>query len=212
MKTFIPFDGFYNSVHDAAIDYALSSMFQDENGDETPIAHYVYGITRKHGAQNAPHWQQVWNLYAAAFVEYFSDEYDIPLKFAELNSPREYNFTTDRVECVISRATVRALWRKVDRARLTEVCAERHTSRSGFISFYSPDFTTWGSVDKWDANQVESLIIASIDEDYRDNESSWADDLSCNAEAEDWIYKAAAPGFLRLLKLSDYLRTRAARK
>lgn len=32
METTIPFQGFYSSIHDSQLDYALESMFSDDQG------------------------------------------------------------------------------------------------------------------------------------------------------------------------------------
>lgn len=88
------------------------------------------------------------------------------LTFAAMNSPREYNFETDRVFANVPLSVIRKLWaisRDDGHKTLTRVAAERHTSRSGFCSFYSAAWADWGQVATWDHNQLETLLIAACE-------------------------------------------------
>lgn len=82
--------------------------------------------------------------------------------FADMTSPREYNFQTDRIFVNVPVSVVRKLWTmsKADQHKtLSRVAKERHSSRSGFISFYESDWRDWGTVATWDYNQLETLLI-----------------------------------------------------
>ena len=88
------------------------------------------------------------------------------LTFADMSSPRYYNFETDRVFANIPVSVIRKLWRisKDDgHETLTRIARERHSSRSGFISHYSPFWREWGDVNEWDHNQLETLLIAACE-------------------------------------------------
>lgn len=210
MQTCIPFAGFYESIHSENIDYAERMIFSDDRGDTQPIAACVYESNRKY-QDNEPNWRQVHFCYAKDFAETFARENKIQLTFNSVDSPREYNFTTDRIICNIELSEVERLYAAVVPQFMDDVCTQRHTSRSGFISYHSPDWREWGPLADWSMVQVESLIIASIagSEDW--SEQEYADRMNENGQVEDCIYTAATPGFLRLLRISDYLRTRAER-
>lgn len=69
------------------------------------------------------------------------------VRFQELRSPREYNFANDSidVEILITRANTKKIlaYLKEHSAEFSEYLKERYTTRSGFISSYSPDVETW---------------------------------------------------------------------
>jgi hypothetical protein len=130
LETVVPFfPGFYESELDWMIDNEIE-MEMEEPGES---------------------WEQVdaRTDYRKAMVEIskqwlnrFNAETGYNLEFGNLESPREYNFTTDKVLAYIS-------LEEVEKAR--EICGknlnefdeflqENFTSYDGFISFYSNDF------------------------------------------------------------------------
>lgn len=122
------------------------------------------------------------------------DADSIGLQFESMDSPREYNFTTDRIFCHIPLKTVRALF-KISKAenheRLKAAIYERHTSRSGFISFYGNDLESWlkKPLQEWDHNEIATLLnaLAGIPEHmeiYDRLGSEW--DYSAWSNAVDW--------------------------
>ena len=170
----LPFDGFYNSIHDQLIDDAVDQLFQDDSGDTLVPDSFIDGIN----------YSQVFTDYCKMYVENYQDillnEYglDITLTFESMTSPREYNFETDKIFCEVSLHDVKKIygamasrWPEVEK-----VSIDRHTSRSGFISFYDPDVKTWGPLPTWDHNQLQTLLIAFADIDqYSIVENSYED-------------------------------------
>ena len=151
----IPFSGFYNSIHDGNLDDALSQSFSDESGNP-----YDGLVSRAFDLIN---WQAVQQAYAKGYAENFGQAFNIKgLIFDELNSPREYNFTTDRVFVKFPLSEVFRIKRETPRAMLEDQAREMFTSRSGFISHYSPDVKSWGPVSTWDHNQLLALISAYV--------------------------------------------------
>lgn len=152
MLATIPFSGFYESVHLDAL---------EREGENYP------------GAD----WRKVFLGYAKAYATGYLHAACIVGEFESLESPREYNFSTDRIFVDIPADEVRRMLAAVDPETLAQVAKARHATRSGFISFYSPLVGDWGPVDDWDCNQIETLIIAFVDDDERD----WkiCDDLEC---------------------------------
>jgi hypothetical protein len=206
MKILIPFQGFYESVHSSMLDDAEEQMFSDDSGtcnDKLHERFYRMCDYRKAHAAYALH-------YAKAFAEYS----EIKLKFEKLDSPREYNFTTDRIFCDISRAEVRRLRGEVMPLSLDEF-AKRHTSCDGFYSFYDPDWRTWGHVDAWDHNQLETLLLAWVDQhlgEWGEQGMDLMEGYRCNGYFDTWLSDACPQEEVaRLHKVALYLRDRQER-
>ena len=163
----LPFEGFYNSIHDSLIDTAVEQLFQDDHGDTFIPESFIDEID----------YPQVFEDYSKMYIECYqdmllngdqvSDGIDISLKFESLESPREYNFSTDCIYCEIPLHDVKKIYCAMASrwSEVQKVAIERHTSGPGFCSFYDPDVTTWGPLSTWDHNQLETLLIAFADFD-----------------------------------------------
>ncbi len=214
LETTIPFSGFYESIHDSEIDYTLERIFQDENGLDCEWS----GALQMHYFDSCD-FRAVHKAYAQAYTENFAHEFKIPsLAFIELSSPREYNFTTDRVFCTISLADVDKIMANIDHSRLADLARETFTSRSGFSSFYNPDVTTWGPVDTWDHNQIGTLLQAYADQEFggsdgfdSDAEFSLMESDRGNAMVDQWLDEAT-PEAGRLYRIHQYLLKRLERQ
>lgn len=91
----------------------------------------------------------------------------IGLVFEEMTSPREYNFTTDRLFAHIPLKVLRDLFKRsaADRHKtLAKAIEDRHSSYSGFVSFYSNDLREWlkKPLRDWDENELGTLLYASL--------------------------------------------------
>jgi hypothetical protein len=156
LLTTIPFQGFYDSWHSDQIDYALETHF-DYNGDGVPDIDIddlwydvdINGIKQK---------------YVSDYVDYINQELDISsLELKSLYSPKEYNFTTDRIFCYISYKDIRKMYSKVYKDYLPEVIKEQFTSYDGFTSYYSNDLDDWieeKPMKDWDCNQIGAIVEA----------------------------------------------------
>lgn len=189
-QVIIPFAGFYESRHDYELDREAESYAENEGLDESAVCSAVYKVA---------HWQQaheyIARVYASQLVRILDREagWGTRLRFAELDSPREYNFGTDRIFCSVPRSTVRRWRQEVKPDALHEVAAERHTSRSGFMSFYSPDVETWGRLESWDTQQLTTLFLAwlkSRDIDARTLEDDVHERMSGNGEYSNAFWHA----------------------
>ena len=180
MQAIIPFSGFYSSLHDELINQAVDSLAQDDVGD--PIPERVEQINKMID------YRKVLLTYSQLYVEEFCKNFSVELKFLELDSPREYNFTTDKVVCEISEDEVERIFDLVSSEELTRVAKERHTSCSGFSSFYDPDWTTWGAPDTWEPQQLCTLLMAHVGDadDY---------DLMGEHDLDGLIWDALPVGF-----------------
>jgi hypothetical protein len=200
----LPFAGFYGSRHDAELDYSLEAMFSNDQGDPNP------GLSDR--VISACHWSSVHRAYAKEFAESLCQEVGIRhARFESMDSPKFYNFETDRVFVELPLEEVKRMMHETSTASLDLVATERHTSRSGFISFYSPDWRIWGDVTSWDHNQLQTLVEAHIrDMQGELEEASLMENARGNGRMEDWIADNT-PGIERLYRIHDYLRAREAR-
>lgn len=168
----IPFSGLYESFHSEDLENELSSAFSNDNGDvNQELLDEAYRLID---------WRAAHLAYAQLYVSQFMELADLPsLIFEELDSPREYNFTTDRIFCRISDADIQKMFDKTDTSVLNNLAREMFTSRTGFSSFYSPLVETWGALETWDANQLGCLLQAYMDTEQPSSESgafdSWAE-------------------------------------
>ena len=207
MITTIPFSGFYYSVHDANCDDALRTAFSDALGATREDIFYL--------AQRKVDWSAVHEKYAAEYSENFADEFHIKIEFDSMKRPMEYNFSTDVIYCTIEPGEVQRIFAAVDNSTLDEVARETFTSRSGFISCYAPDFSTWGAITEWDRNQVGTLIRAYALQQNPDleqwGENALMENAQCNGRLEGWIFASNPAPLNRLANINGYLNARAAR-
>ena len=210
MLTTVPFSGFYESLHDNQIDDCLEQMFTDDRGDA------VYpGLLQRLWADCDFH--KVHLAYAEAYVEAFATEFKLKtLKWESMKSPREYNFTTDRLFATISFSEVTRLKREVDPKELQRVATANLTSYEGFISWYDPDVSTWGPTRQWDHNLVGLLLQAHANEQHGDPFDNWAEyalteDFHANGDLDSWVCQAT-PSIDRLYKVYNYLVRRGERQ
>ena len=211
MKEFnIPFHGFYESAHDAIMDDVVNQICENrDNGAVNPdLSCYL---------QDSINWEAAEIDYAREYTDNFASAYNIKgLQFVELDSPREYNFTTDRIFAKCSNAEFNRMLRLVKGAKLDKVCRDNLTSRDGFSSFYSPDYKTWGNWTTWDNNQNSQVVEAyALEMGYTDDSSiQWGlmeNDIS-NGVISNIIDKHCKPNVIdRVYRIADYLTIRAHR-
>jgi hypothetical protein len=198
-------------MHDSEIDRALEMMLSDSSGC-CPASDRISEEIWSH--VNTPMVE-----YTKAFVESFNallngeTGLNVKIEWESVNSPRQYNFSTDRIFATVSFEDVQAMFAKVDRKILDKVAAARFTSYDGFMSHYSADWRTWGSMSEWDHNQVGTLIEALVSQ-YLDREWEWKviEDWNSNGEIDNWVYDALDAEGKRLAKLASYLREREERQ
>jgi hypothetical protein len=199
----LPFAGFYGSHHDAELDQVAEQMFQNNQGDTN------YGLIDR--LMRSCSWKVVHSAYAAEYVAGLLAELGIEGTFCEMISPREYNFETDRVFAEIELSQVLRVIDGTQPETLDRIAAERHTSRSGFISFYSPDWRSWGEIESWDCNQLQTLVEAyMVDITGSFDELDVMEHARCNGVMETWIADNTRD-IERLYKIAEYLHRREGR-
>jgi len=154
----IPFAGFYESIHSSEIDHAYDSLISDDDGE--PIESLQDDLWMN--ATSDPYLPYA-KEYAESLNDYIEHEHDaeLGLKFESVESPKYYNYSTDRIFCTIPEASLFILYNETPRAILEKVIHERFTSCDGFISSYSNDLDQWPTlVTDWDHNELMTLLEA----------------------------------------------------
>lgn len=152
----LPFEGFYNSHIDGQVDFTVENWFNDNIPDEW-YNHFSYSKKMI---------DDLSKLYVSLIQEKLKDDFGLsfPMEFVECVSPREYNFTTDKIYVSITPYALAMLGAMVDKEILKKVIEDRHTSYDGFASFYSNDYDEWMEkpITQWDEIELETLFIAAI--------------------------------------------------
>ena len=210
-ETTIPFEGFYNSISCDTLDEALRQMFSDRDTG-VQVNEDLVGY-----ATDSMNWKSVFVDFAKDYVENFALWAGLDLEWVSLESPREYNFTTDVVVATISETSLLRAFAEVDKTVLTDMAKRRHTSYDGFSSFYDPDITNWPeSVLEWDANQIGTLMCAEAEDIVGGEFDCWqqyslGESSQGNGVYEEILHKNC-PAMERLLNIHEYLETRAKRE
>lgn len=213
----IPFSGFYGTWHDDEFDNTLEMMFDPEGcGADyaAPLAARFWETIDWRAAQTA---------YAREYVEQFAHALGFKFcEFEEMVSPREYNFTTDRMFAKFDSAELAALFKDPEiRKETDKVAAEMFTSRSGFSSFYSPDVESWGDLEEWDYNQIGALLraaanvrLADGEEFDQEKEFDLMENARCNGRIDEYMWENTIDNAVmgnRCDKVARYLAQRETR-
>ena len=165
----IPFSGFYeswysdelNSVEEREVEY-----FCEENDDidKDWLANEMWRFQDIRKAEVA-----ICPAYVDAFNDHMFETFDLQLglTFSDMSSPKEYNFTTDRIFAHISEEKALELYQSVGMQLLAKTIKERFTSCDGFISFYSNRLEDWlcKPLSEWDHNELGTLLEALVADD-----------------------------------------------
>lgn len=161
VTTSIPFAGFYNSIHSDSID---SQMEDDLEYSESEFDSSAYFDALKNEKYD---YDEICRVYAKEYAEEFITalnhefELSVDLKSTEIESPRFYNFTTDRIFIDITYFDMLKVYNYVIthfNDDFIKSIADRFTSCSGFISSYPNRLSEWGNLDTWDHNQYGTLF------------------------------------------------------
>ena len=197
------FPGFYESWLSQIVDYEESSFCENES-EGWPEE------LRLESLFEAIDYSAAYEYLTGAYVEALQEAAGFSIKFSDMTSPKYYNFETDRLFVMVSDWRIKRMFaasRKEDHASLAKVFRTRFTSRSGFISHYSPDLPEKPLAD-WDCNELGALFDATCDSDL---EETVRDLLSGDSEvgyrafesAVDWTKVDA----MRCGKLLEWLES-----
>ncbi len=201
----IPFQGFYETSFSAMIDYAEESFFHyDDQGNSAIPDQLYFNMNYKH----------IELKIARAYMDKFEIAYEemtnikLNLTFESMQSPKEYNFETDRLFAYISASKIKKLFaasKKNKHEELKAMIDSRCSSCSGFISFYSNQLETWleKPVLEWDHNELKILLEAVLNIDNAQQAINnnfdpyyMLEDLSGNGYLDNWLCEAMPRSFI----------------
>ncbi len=113
----IDFGGFYHSIHSDEIDYRIKNFETDEDN---------------------VNYKETCNIYCNEFINSLNDMLELNLKFVKIDSPKFYNFRTDKIEAEINENDFNKLKDiYLSSQEFIDYVNENSKSYSGFISFYN---------------------------------------------------------------------------
>jgi hypothetical protein len=162
LESTIPFDGFYESFISADIEHQIGQQIEwdsdtfDLNEDEQQILWDSYlSVNRSY------FYNQIAEDYTNFYIDALNERlegFTLKATYKFFTSPREYNFSTDRIFIEIEENHVIDFIKyiiKNYKKELEEKIKERFTSRSGFNSFYKNSLDLWAKdYSEWDHNQI----------------------------------------------------------
>lgn len=179
----IPFCGFYESYASSKVDDYIFNYWRDKNVKDVNKYEYhqltekqkekwdKFAWSDKHDKLVAEYRKDFCVQYAKDFFELLKDESGVRLQFEEgdvvLESPRFYNFTTDRIFVKVGKAGLLELYKKLDKVKFAEKVKEKFTSYDGFASYYdnSIEGEDWVDVEKYDHNNWLTVVETFVDGD-----------------------------------------------
>ncbi len=206
----IPFPGFYQSRFDGYGDIAAENEAYnrcEDGSNEGDESSYPEALRLDesdicdafHGAMN---WKAAHDAlgrdYAAEFAEQAESLLGVKLKaeFAAIESPKFYNFETDRLFMKVDSAVLEFFHVKLKRDYadgFAAIVEKRHSSRSGFISFYNADASTWWAKPfaEWDINERSTLFLAALEWAFESSKSGVPCGYQTGMSAADWLESEA---------------------
>ena len=113
----IDFGGFYHSIHSDILDIQIDYFEIDEDN---------------------VNYKETCNSYCNEFIDSLNDMLELELKFIKIDSPKFYNFSTDKIEAEINENDFNKLKDTyLNSNEFIDYVNENSKSRSGFISFYN---------------------------------------------------------------------------
>ena len=113
----IDFGGFYHSIHSDEIDSRIENFEINEDN---------------------VNYKETCNSYCIEFIDSLNDMLELNLKFIQIDSPKFYNFSTDKIEAEINENDFNKLKDTyLNSNEFIDYVNENSKSYSGFISFYN---------------------------------------------------------------------------
>ena len=117
IKFLIDFGGFYDSIHSDNIENRIEYFEIDENN---------------------VNYKETYNSYCIEFIDSLNDMLELELKFIQIDSPKFYNFTTDKIEAEINENDFNKLKNTyLNSNEFIDYVNENSKSRDRFTSFYN---------------------------------------------------------------------------
>ena len=162
LESTIPFDGFYESSIGSDIDHQIGQQIEwdtdiyDLNEDEQQVLEDSYlSINRSY------FYNQIAEDYTNFYIDALNERlegFTLKATYKCFESPREYNFETDRIFIEIEENHAIDFIKyiiKNYKKELEKKIKDRFTSRDGFISFYKNSLDLWiDDYSEWDCNMI----------------------------------------------------------
>ena len=162
LESTIPFDGFYESFISGDIDHQIGQQIEsdcdiyDLNESEEEILYNNYL-----SVNTSYFYDQIAEDYTNFYIDALNERlkgFTLKATYKCFESPREYNFETDRIfieieenHCIEFIEHIVKNYKK----ELEKKIQDMFTSRSGFISFYKNSIDLWTKDFKeWDCNMI----------------------------------------------------------
>ena len=162
LKSTIPFDGFYESFISDDIDHQIGQQIEwdsdtfDLNESEEEIIQDNY-LT----VNTSYFYNQIAEDYTNFYIDALNERlegFTLKATYKFFTSPREYNFSTDRIFIEIEENHAIDFIKyiiKNYKKELEKKIEDRFTSRDGFISFYKNSLDLWiDDYSEWDFNMI----------------------------------------------------------
>jgi hypothetical protein len=193
----IPFTGFYDTDH--------SYLFTDGwlEGEQEFLEHEK-GVSRElletlsDLFYTEVDFQAIREAYAREYAENFSKILGFKCKFEELVSPKEYNFTTDRIFVKMRVKVFKHMLESLPLDAIYHEVEDQLSPRDGFTPYYSNNFSDWDEdLSNWSECQRGVLIeaylrhVLDIDPDSLDTSKVMEDSISSGL-ANDLVFGHAS--------------------
>jgi len=126
MEIFIDFGGFYESIHSNIIEEHIEMQLE-------------WGEDLQEDGFDSVNWRETFIDYSKEYVHRLNNELDLNLSFIDLNSPKYYNYNTDKIVVKVNDEEVNTLFKltKDNNFLEWENPPFNFTSCDGFNSFYN---------------------------------------------------------------------------
>ena len=162
LESTIPFDGFYESFISGDIDHQIGQQIEsdcdiyDLNESEEEILYNNYL-----SVNTSYFYDQIAEDYTNFYIDALNERlegFTLKATYKCFESPREYNFETDRIFIEIEENHAVDFIKHIVqnyKKELEKKIEDRFRSRSGFISFYKNSIDLWAKDFKeWDCNMI----------------------------------------------------------
>ena len=167
----IPFCGFYESLAGAIAEDNAFNAWPDRK-DQSDPSELTDEESEKFWDWSNDHYKEFEMELADQYISNMVMEINrlagvelVPVaESIVIDSPRQYNFTTDRLFVKFNSQALIDLYNKTDKELLAGVVKDQFTSYDGFSSFYSGDIISeeWSDPEQYDHNQWSAVIDAVI--------------------------------------------------
>ena len=175
----IPFQGFYDSLYSYSIEGEIENTAgwyaEEYDLSESQQETLANGYLEKNRSE---FYYNVSKDYAESFIYEVEKETGLTLnaRFESMESPREYNFATDRIFIELPEENAVAFIDYIlanHKKELEDLIRQRFTSCDGFWSNYDNTLEAWDNPVEWDLNQLGTCfeIFAHLEDSIYDRYS-----------------------------------------